>query len=103
MLIRVYMSDHRVSTRINILDQANNFDGTNKIMSGDCPATMTLQDCEAKYWKELKDYKDASKPPRLHPAGVALYRSDSFVSDVAAPCQGCGELCVMGDIGGDMV
>jgi hypothetical protein len=73
-----------VSTRINILDQANNFDGTNKIMSGDCPATMTLKDCEATYSKALDDYKNPAKPPRLHPAGVALYRSDSFVSDVAA-------------------
>ena len=45
---------------------------------------MTLAECEAANKTAMDNYNSKTQAPTLHPGGVALYRTDSFVSDVPA-------------------
>jgi hypothetical protein len=89
----------RRTSASDVLDQTagNNFAGTGKMIHGDCPATMTLAACEAAYPTQMRDYKDINKSVP-HPAGIALYRTDSFISDV--PAKRMNAAAVKGDCKG---
>ena len=56
---------------------------------------MTLAECEAANKTAMDNYNSKTQAPTLHPGGVALYRTDSFVSDV--PASRMNEAAMKGD------
>lgn len=73
-------------TRSDLRDEANNFTGTTKLLRGDCAANKTLAECAADpaLESQYNRYNSKKAAPGLHPAGVMLYRTDSYVTDVPA-------------------